>query len=82
MKRLVFMPTQTINIDKIGKQLSDLLAIISKGDEIVLTQNGKPLARLKPIKTKERVAGLNRGMIWTSEDFDKQLPDEFWFGKE
>jgi prevent-host-death family protein len=75
------MPTQTINIDKIEKQLSDLLAIVSTGDEIVIAQNGKPLARLEPIK-KKRIAGLNRGTIWTSEDFDATLPDEFWSGKE
>lgn len=76
------MPTQTINIDNIEKQLSDLLAIVSNGDEIVIAQNGKPLARLEPIKKKKRIAGLNRGMIWTSGDFDEPLPDEFWAGKE
>lgn len=31
---------------------------------------------------KKRVAGLNRGAIWTSEDFDEPLPDEFWLGQE
>jgi len=29
-----------------------------------------------------RVAGLNRGQIWVSEDFDAPLPDEFWLGQE
>lgn len=79
-----FMPTQTISIDKIEKQLSDLLAIVAKGNGIVITQNGKPLARLEPVAPtkKKRIAGLNRGMIQTSEDFDAPLPDEFWLGKE
>jgi hypothetical protein len=31
---------------------------------------------------KKRVAGLNRGTISTSEDFDEPLPDEFWLGQE
>jgi hypothetical protein len=31
-------------------------------------------------KTKKRVAGLNRGEIHMSEDFDSPLPDEFWLG--
>jgi hypothetical protein len=31
---------------------------------------------------KKRVAGLNRGTISTSEDFDEALPDEFWLGQE
>jgi hypothetical protein len=25
-----------------------------------------------------RIAGLHPGTIWTSEDFDEPLPDEFW----
>ena len=79
------MPTQTINLDKVGKQLAELLAIVENNGEIVIAQNGKPLARLEPVtppKKKKRIAGLNRGTIWTSEDFDAPLPDEFWLGKE
>ncbi len=79
------MPEQTVNIEKIEKQLSDLLAIVSDGDEVVISQNGKPLARLEHIaakRKKKRVAGLNRGMILTDDDFDAPLPDEFWLGKE
>lgn len=29
-----------------------------------------------------RIAGLNAGMIWTSDDFDDPLPDEFWLGED
>ncbi|MEO8072221.1 MAG: toxin-antitoxin (TA) system antitoxin [Acidobacteriota bacterium] len=79
------MPTQTINLDKVEKQLAELLAVVEDNGEIVIAQNGKPLARLELVaqpKKKKRIAGLNRGMIWTSEDFDAPLPDEFWLGKE
>lgn len=77
------MPTQTVNLDKVEKQLAELLAIVERGSEIVIAQNGKPLARLASIapKKKKRIAGLNRGTIWTSEDFDEPLSDEFWLGK-
>ena len=57
---------------------------LGDGNEVVITEHGKPVARLVPVpqsKTK-RVAGLNRGTIWTSEDFDEPLPDEFWLGQE
>jgi len=27
---------------------------------------------------KHRVLGLGRGTIWMSEDFNDELPDEFW----
>lgn len=78
------MPTQTINLEKVESQLAELLAIVEHNGEIVIAQNGKPLARLEPVvpKKKKRIAGLNRGMIWTSEDFDEPLPDDFWLGKE
>ncbi len=80
------MSTQTVNIDKVEKQLAGLLAIVEKASEIVIAQNGKPIARLASVqpsntKGKKRIAGLNRGTIWTSEDFDAPLPDEFWLGK-
>lgn len=77
------MPSQTVTIDEAQSQFADLLAIVSEGGEVIITQNGKPLARLIPMvqpKTK-RIAGLNRGSIWTSEDFDEPLPEKFWLGK-
>lgn len=78
------MPTQTVNLDKVGKQLADLLAIVEHGNEIIIAQDGKPIARLTSVapKKKKRIASLNRGSIWTSEDFAEPLPDEFWLGKE
>ena len=80
----MIMPTQTVNLDKVEKQLAELLALVENDGEIVIAQNGKPLARLESVASqkKKRIAGLNRGMIWTSEDFDEPLPDEFWLGKE
>ncbi len=35
-----------------------------------------------PTAASPRVAGLNRGQIWVSEDFDAPLPDAFWLGEE
>jgi prevent-host-death family protein len=78
--------TRTVNIDEAKDQLQDLLALALDGNEVIITEGGKPLARLVPVtvaqSNKKRVAGLNRGAIWTSEDFDEPLPDEFWVGQE
>ena len=77
--------TQTVSIDEAKDRLQDLLALASEGNEVIITDEGKPLARLVPIISpgnKKRVAGLNRGKIWTSDDFDEPLPDEFWNGQE
>jgi prevent-host-death family protein len=77
--------TQTVSIDEAKDRLQDLLNLASEGNEVIITDDGKPLARLVPIaspKNKKRIAGLNRGQIWTSDDFDEPLPDEFWNGQE
>ncbi|HEX8072554.1 MAG TPA: type II toxin-antitoxin system prevent-host-death family antitoxin [Pyrinomonadaceae bacterium] len=76
--------TRTVSVNEAKNQLPDLLARAAAGDEVIITDEGKPLARLVPVTApaKRRVAGLNRGQIWTSEDFDEALPDEFWAGQE
>ncbi|CAN1209388.1 DUF2281 domain-containing protein [Tumidithrix helvetica PCC 7403] len=30
----------------------------------------------------QRVAGLHKGQIWMSDDFNEPLPDEFWLGDD
>jgi len=61
-----------------------LLAQTLAGNEVVITEDRRPVARLVPVdqSKKKRVAGLNRGAIWTSEDFDEPLPNEFWLPRE
>jgi antitoxin (DNA-binding transcriptional repressor) of toxin-antitoxin stability system len=52
------------------------------GDEVVIEENGEPLVKVMPIEKtkvqKQRTAGLGKGTMWMSEDFDEELPDEFW----
>lgn len=38
----------TINIDDAKNQFSDLIITASQGDEVLIVENGKPLARLVP----------------------------------
>ncbi len=77
--------TQTVSVDEAQNKLQDLLAHAVAGNEVIITDHGTPVARLVPVvahSKKKRVAGLNRGSIFTSEDFDEPLPDEFWLGQE
>lgn len=78
--------TRTVSIDEAQEKLQDLLAQALAGNEVIITEHGKPIARLVPVPVappkKKRVAGLNRGTIWTSEDFDAPLPEGLWLGKE
>lgn len=77
--------TQTVSVDEAQNKLQDLVAKALAGDEVIITEHGTPVARLVPVvahSKKKRVAGLNRGAISTSEDFDEPLPDEFWLGRQ
>ena len=59
-------------------RLSALLERVLSGEEIVLCRNGKPVARLVPIRPGpiQRKPGRLRGRIRLGGDFD-ELPPEF-----
>ena len=76
--------TETVSVEEAQVKLPDLLAQALTGDEVIITDHGTPVVRLVPVVArtkKKRVAGLNRGSIWTSQDFDEPLRDEFWLVK-
>lgn len=60
-----------INIHKAGKQFSEFVDAIMKGEEVMLMRAGKPLARF--IIKKPRRAGVLKGSIKISPDFDAPL---------
>jgi antitoxin (DNA-binding transcriptional repressor) of toxin-antitoxin stability system len=75
--------TKIINLDE-NISIKTIITLSKSGDEIILEENGKPIAKITPIgeveetKPKQRVFGLGKGKTWMSEDFDDELPDEFW----
>jgi antitoxin (DNA-binding transcriptional repressor) of toxin-antitoxin stability system len=76
------MMTKTIDIHTANIRIEDLLSLIRQGTEVMMTEADIPLARISPCfpPPQERVAGLHSEAIWTSDDFDEPLPDEFWMG--
>ena len=76
------MSSKTIDIHDKQTSLSELVSLALEGNEVIIADDDKPLARLVPISESKqlRVPGLNRGEIWTSEDFDEPLPESFWTG--
>ena len=76
------MQTKTVDIHEAETHLAALLALVAAGMEIILTEGSTPLARIVPMAeaTTPRVAGLHPGAIWTSEDFDEPLSEDFWTG--
>ena len=79
------MTKKIVSISEAQSQLQGLLALARNGDEVIIEENGEPSARLVAIEKnerKERVLGLREGQVWTSDDFDEELPDSFWLGEE
>lgn len=74
------MMTKTVTVQDMQQRLTELLTMASNGNTILILKDQIPFAQLTGIgsKPKKRIAGLNRGTIRVSNDFDAPLPDEFW----
>lgn len=68
---------QIFNIHQTKTNLSKLLEKMQKGEDIIIAKSGKPIAKLVPYeeKLKPRKAGLWKGKIWVSDDFDDEDPE-------
>jgi prevent-host-death family protein len=76
------MQTKTIDVHEAQTHLVELLSLVTAGTEIILTKGNTPLARIVPLANAPtpRVGGLHPEAIWTSEDFDEPLAEDFWTG--
>lgn len=71
----------TVTIQQAQSTLSELIHQLSLGDEVVITENDRPVARLVPTsdikKTSSRQLGTMKGtVLYMAPDFDAPL-DEF-----
>lgn len=76
------MPTKSMSITEAQHHLADLVAQAATGTEIILLDGQIPRARLValPPRPPRRIAGLHRGAITLTDDFDAPLADAFWLG--
>ena len=67
----------TVTIQEAQARLSDLIHRLSPGDEVVITENDEPVAKLARTEPKTQSpckAGSARGTIhWMAPDFDAPL---------
>jgi prevent-host-death family protein len=65
------------NISEAKAQLSALIAMVERGDEVILAKSGKPVAKIVPYGgvAQRRRPGSMEGEIWMAPDFDR-LPDD------
>ena len=76
--------TKTVDVEEAKERLPELVSLALEGNEVIISDGDRPVARLVPFSQggERRVADLNKGEIWVSDDFDDPLPDEFWAGAE
>lgn len=68
---------EIVDVQEEKTQLSRLLERVSRGEEIIIARDGKPVAKLSPVVSrKPRRLGTMKGQIWVAPDFDAPLPDE------
>jgi antitoxin (DNA-binding transcriptional repressor) of toxin-antitoxin stability system len=73
---------RTFSLDDVGGRLGELVASLAPGDEVVLTRDQHPVAKLVPIAEGERAVrpcepgSAKDTQHWMSPDFNDSL-DEF-----
>jgi prevent-host-death family protein len=73
----VGMTTQTYNVREAKANLPRLLEEVASGAEVIIAEEGKPLARISRIDENLGIRfGVLKGRVSMSEDFDAPLPDE------
>ncbi len=68
----------TVSMYEAKTRLSHLVDRALRGDDVVITRHGRPVARLvpaRPTRSPRRLGAL-RGKIRVADDFDAPLPDD------
>ena len=64
----------TVTIQEAQASLSELIHRLAPGEEVVITENNRPVARLLPSVEKPRQLGTLRGTVqYIAPDFDAPL---------
>lgn len=78
------MPTESVNIYDAKSRLSQLVARAERGERIVISRYGRPVAQLVPFAQvrAERRPGAWAGLVSIADDFDDlSAADEAeWYG--
>ena len=67
----------TVNICQAKTHLSRLLAEVARGEEVLISRAGTPIARFVPCATAtpQRTLGRDRGLFEVPDDVDEPLPE-------
>lgn len=64
--------TTTVNVYEAKTRLSELIALVEAGEEVIIARNGKPVVRMDVVfPPAQRELGFMRS--------DEEIPDSFFF---
>lgn len=68
----------TVTVHQAKTTLAELLARVGAGEEVLIADTGKPVARLVPAieKSTPRAPGTAVGLLKIAADFDDPLPHD------
>lgn len=68
----------TVSVQEAKAKLAELIHQLNAGDEVIITENDRPVARLVPATTQagRRLGTLKGSVTYMAPDFDAPL-DEF-----
>ncbi|MBC6420875.1 MAG: type II toxin-antitoxin system Phd/YefM family antitoxin [Hormoscilla sp. SP5CHS1] len=70
---------ETVNISDCERNLSRILSRVELGEEIIISNQGIPIAKLVPFRTssnRRASLGKDRGQFVLPEDFNAPLPTD------
>lgn len=65
-----------ITLQNAEKSWAEILQKALNGEETIIERDGKPVAKVSPVKTEEDWFGMDDGKIWIADDFN-ETPEEF-----
>jgi antitoxin (DNA-binding transcriptional repressor) of toxin-antitoxin stability system len=65
-----------ITLQNAEKRWTEILRKALEGEETIIERDGKPVAKVSPVKADEDWFGMDDGKIWMADDFD-ETPEEF-----
>ena len=71
------MGEHAIDLSQAQARLAELVQEAARGEEVILTEGGEPVARINPITRgqRPRELGSARGLIHMAEDFEANRPE-------
>lgn len=64
-----------VSVQQAEENLSQLVERAATGEEIVLTESGRPVAKIVAVAAEPRRPGRLKGRIRIADDFDAPLPE-------